>query len=285
MSPASSASTSSAVRTAPCWGTSSTSGWPSICGCGSRPGDTTTSAARTAERRRRPRAASRRAGPRRPPTAPASRRAGSRWARLARLKASVTGQIALRAEAERLALVRRQRSRHRRSPEKTVRIVTFWPSSRRLAIRPPQERATSSGWGATKMWVMAAEYIEAARRSAQPHPSSPTSGTNTHGPSDDLAPLVAVADDQEQLLLDARPDRDDETAAVSASCSRSGAGIDGAAAVTMIPANGARSGAPRLIRRRRGPRRGRRGRARSSRSRAVSARSACRSIVRTRAPR
>ena len=41
-------------------------------------------------------------------------------------------------------------------------IVTFWPSSRRLAIRPPHESATSSGCGATKTWVMAGRVYRAA---------------------------------------------------------------------------------------------------------------------------
>ncbi len=36
-------------------------------------------------------------------------------------------------------------------------MVTFWPSSRRLAMRPPQESAASSGWGEMKTWVIAAE--------------------------------------------------------------------------------------------------------------------------------
>src|SRR6058998_1766520 len=35
-------------------------------------------------------------------------------------------------------------------------IVTFWPSSRRLAISPPQDSATSSGCGATNTWATAA---------------------------------------------------------------------------------------------------------------------------------
>src|SRR5512147_531128 len=43
-------------------------------------------------------------------------------------------------------------------------IVTFWPSSRRLAISPPQESATSSGCGATKTWVMGAEYTQPTPR-------------------------------------------------------------------------------------------------------------------------
>src|SRR6476661_6665764 len=47
------------------------------------------------------------------------------------------------------------------SPEKTVMIVTFWPSSRRLAMSPPHESATSSGCGATKTWVMAGRVYRA----------------------------------------------------------------------------------------------------------------------------
>src|SRR3954468_1639519 len=55
-------------------------------------------------------------------------------------------------------------------PENTVRIVTFWPSSRSPAIRPPQDSATSSGWGATNTWVMRAEYTEqrSSKRPAMP---------------------------------------------------------------------------------------------------------------------
>ena len=69
----------------------------------------------------------------------------------------------LRAEAERLALVGRSADPTAPSPEKTVRIVTFWPSSRRLAMRPPHESATSSGCGATKTWVMAGRVYRASR--------------------------------------------------------------------------------------------------------------------------
>ena len=74
-------------------------------------------------------------------------------------------------------------------------IVTFWPSSRRLAISPPQERATSSGWGATNTWVMAGRVYRAnpgastvteasrpRRRAARTRPA----------PSFRLDPLVAV---------------------------------------------------------------------------------------------
>src|SRR3990170_1288110 len=47
-------------------------------------------------------------------------------------------------------------------PLKTVTMATFWPSSRSEWIRPPQERATSSGWGATKTWVTSEEDSIAA---------------------------------------------------------------------------------------------------------------------------
>src|SRR5690349_3315951 len=43
-------------------------------------------------------------------------------------------------------------------------IVTFWPSSRRLAIMPPHESATSSGCGAMKTWVTAPRVYRARRR-------------------------------------------------------------------------------------------------------------------------
>ena len=86
-----------------------------------------------------------------------------------RLKASVTGQIALlpKPRASRWYGVR---SLVAPFPEKTVMIVTFCPSSRRLAISPPHESATSSGWGATKTWVMAGEYtVHRPRVAAWPH--------------------------------------------------------------------------------------------------------------------
>ena len=46
-------------------------------------------------------------------------------------------------------------------------------------------------------------------------PASPMSGTNTHGPVRPLAPLVAVALDDEQLLLAARAHRDDHPPALA----------------------------------------------------------------------
>ena len=60
-------------------------------------------------------------------------------------------------EAEDLALILAERRPRAGPPEYTVMIDTAWPSSRRLAISPPQERATSSGCGAMKTWVIAAE--------------------------------------------------------------------------------------------------------------------------------
>src|SRR5215210_5967383 len=69
---------------------------------------------------------------------------GQSLATLDRLKASVTGHIAFvpNPSASRWYDVS---SPFVPPPEKTVRIVTFCPSSRRLAMRPPQESATSSG--------------------------------------------------------------------------------------------------------------------------------------------
>ena len=118
----------------------------------------------------------------------------------ARLKASVTGQTAFdpKPSASRWYGVSRSAFP---VPEYSVRIVTFWPSSRRLAMSPPHESATSSGWGAMKTWVMAGEYSRAPsglggdpgaaiagacprRASAACQPPSPTRGTNTHGPSE-----------------------------------------------------------------------------------------------------
>ena len=71
--------------------------------------------------------------------------------------------VRLRAKAERRALVFAQVPSPPPVPEYTVRIVTFWPSSRRLAMRPPHESAMSSGWGATKTWVIG--WREYQRRS------------------------------------------------------------------------------------------------------------------------
>src|SRR5664279_559276 len=95
-----------------------------------------------------------------------------------RLNASVVGQIALlpKPSASRWYGVRLLVAP---LPEKTVMIVTFCPSSRRLAISPPQERATSSGWGATKTWVMAGEY------------------TDRPGPDPDLRPAACAAERHE----------------------------------------------------------------------------------------
>src|SRR5665811_2250563 len=85
---------------------------------------------------------------------------------LERLNASVVGQIALlpKPRASRWYGVSVLVAPF---PEKTVMIVTLCPSSRRLAMRPPQESATSSGWGATKTWVMAGEYTDRPAATAE----------------------------------------------------------------------------------------------------------------------
>ena len=91
-----------------------------------------------------------------------ARRSASRPAMSERLNASVFGHSAFdpKPSASRWYGVSRS---DEPSPEKTVRIVTVWPSSRRLAMRPPHESATSSGCGATKTWVMAGRVYRAAR--------------------------------------------------------------------------------------------------------------------------
>ena len=125
----------------------------------------------------------------------------------------------LAPEPERLALVAAEARRPRRSPEKTVTIVTVWPSSRRLAIRPPHESATSSGWGATKTWVMAGRVYRArtgarsgvAQRS---QPPAPTSGTKTQALSGRSVHSFAAPRHDGQDLAVARADRDHEPGAV-----------------------------------------------------------------------
>src|SRR6185436_20308629 len=96
-------------------------------------------------------------------------------------------------------------------------IVTFWPSSRRLAIMPPHESATSSGCGAMKTWVTAPRVYRApfCRRRA-----SRLEAARTDQRDEDavavraLEPVVAVAlHDRQQLSL-ARPHGDHEPAAL-----------------------------------------------------------------------
>src|SRR6187401_3579082 len=100
-------------------------------------------------------------------------------------------------------------------------IVTFCPSSRRLAMRPPQERATSSGCGATKTWVMAAPSISTGTgpdsEPATPALISPPTFLGEPARADQwdehdgtvgrLSPVIAVADDERQHLVIAGPDR------------------------------------------------------------------------------
>ena len=129
----------------------------------------------------------------------------------------------LRAEARAPPAGTASARRSRRSPEKTVRIVTFCPSSRRLAIRPPQERATSSGWGATKTWVMAGRVYRAhspARRSEERvealvgEAARPDERHEDAGAVGRLDPVVPMPDREGQDLPVAWPDRDDEAPAV-----------------------------------------------------------------------
>src|SRR6476646_10298793 len=103
-------------------------------------------------------------------------------------------------------------------PEKTVMIATFWPSSRRLAISPPQESATSSGCGATNTWVMArrvyrrppVESVRCAR------PAGCADERDEHArPVRAFEPLVAVPLHDDQALLAGATDRDDQPAAVA----------------------------------------------------------------------
>src|SRR5436190_5267788 len=104
------------------------------------------------------------------------------------------------------------------SPEKTVTIVTVWPSSRRLAISPPHDSATSSGCGATKTCVMPRRVyraVSANRRSVVLEPAG-TDERHEHACAVGLLePLVAVSRHDHQLLMVARPDRDHEPASVA----------------------------------------------------------------------
>src|SRR5437773_3786492 len=114
-------------------------------------------------------------------------------------------------------------------------IVTFWPSSRRLAISPPQESATSSGCGATKTWAMAGRVY---RRSVGQRPGAPALVAEGRSPQSSrrsgvvvetlaadqrdeharavrpLDPLVALPDHDEQVLAIPGADRDDHPTAV-----------------------------------------------------------------------
>src|SRR4029079_3746338 len=94
-------------------------------------------------------------------------------------------------------------------------IDTVWPSSRRLAIRPPHESATSSGWGATKTWVMAGRVYRAgwSRRVTGREPAGPDERHEDAAAVGRLGPVVAVAVDEHEDLLVAWPDGDHEAAA------------------------------------------------------------------------
>ena len=82
---------------------------------------------------------------------------------LSRRKASVFGQTALDPKPSAARWYSLRASASRGPPEKTETMATFCPSSRRLAMRPPQESAASSGWGEMKTWVIAPEDSIGAR--------------------------------------------------------------------------------------------------------------------------
>src|SRR5688572_22845214 len=92
-------------------------------------------------------------------------------------------------------------------------IVTFWPSSRRLAMRPPHERATSSGRGATKTCVMAGRVYPAAPSVREP--PRPDERHEDTGAVARLDPFVAVAERPGQHLPIAGTHRDHQSAAVA----------------------------------------------------------------------
>src|SRR4051812_38197742 len=93
-------------------------------------------------------------------------------------------------------------------------MATFWPSSRRLAMRPPHERAASSGCGATMTWVMASEY---SRRLLPP---ALLADQRDEGAGAVVVLEVArpAALDHEQVLLAPGADRDHEPAAIGELC-------------------------------------------------------------------
>src|SRR5262245_51516495 len=97
-------------------------------------------------------------------------------------------------------------------------IATFCPSSRRLAISPPQESAASSGCGATKTWVMAGRVYQAARRpraTRSARKSLCADQRHEHArPVVPLDPVVAAARHEQQVLPPPVADRDDQPTAV-----------------------------------------------------------------------
>src|SRR5688500_3968150 len=84
-------------------------------------------------------------------------------------------------------------------------------------MSPPQDRAASSGWGATKTWVMAGRVYRAGRslRAGSIVPAGLADERHEDdGPVVALDPLVASAHDEDQLLVRPAADRDHEAAAV-----------------------------------------------------------------------
>src|SRR3990172_1128968 len=83
--------------------------------------------------------------------------AGTAAPRLSRRNASVEGQIAFEPKPSAARWYSLSPLPAGGPPEKTEMMVTFWPSSRRLAMRPPHESAASSGCGEVKTWAIAPE--------------------------------------------------------------------------------------------------------------------------------
>ena len=82
-------------------------------------------------------------------------------------------------------------------------------------MRPPHERATSSGWGATKTWVMAGRVYRARRAAGQLWEPAGTDQRDEDARAvRRLAPLVAVANDEGEDLQIALTDRDDQSTAI-----------------------------------------------------------------------
>src|SRR5262245_25178783 len=86
-------------------------------------------------------------------------------------------------------------------------------------MRPPQERATSSGCGATKTWVMAGRVYRAVPAARAPRASRREAARADERHEDArpvrrLVPVIPAPRDEGQDLEVARPDRDDEATAV-----------------------------------------------------------------------
>ena len=176
----------------------------------------------------------------------------------ARLNASVDGPQRLRAEPERLALVGRQRRSPFDAPlpEKTVRIVTFWPELAQARDQAAAREGDVVGMGSDedvghgrpsipsapprpRVTERVERLVREAARADERHEHARAVGRSR-------ASRSPWRIDEDQVLLVARPDRDHEAAAVGRAGRAARSGIAGAAAVTTIPSHGAPAGSPRL---------------------------------------